>query len=421
MIRRETQRVNHRRRLSDNWCMADISKEIRASGHLIDSGLMRRIFDTIISDGGSFEILQFDIGRTNEEPTVARLSVQTDSVEAMNTILLKLSALGCRVSRDEEAVVAPAPADGVVPADFYSTTNHQTLIRRHGEWVEVDRIRMDGVIVVANGGATVKKFREIMKGDLVVTGLTGIKVQPQFAERSRDEFGFMSGEVSSERKVRLAVDRVADLMQDHSRKVAAVAGPVVVHTGGAPELARLIRSGHIHRLLAGNALAVHDIENALYGTSLGTDLTTGKPVEMGHRNHLRAINEVRRAGSIAALIGEGLVGSGVMYETVHAGIPLSLAGSLRDDGPLPETITDMNAAQDDYARMIRNVDIVLMLSSMLHSIAVGNMLPARVLTVCVDINPAVVTKLKDRGSLQTIGVVTDVGLFLHLLAERLCR
>ena len=229
----------------------------------------------------------------------------------------------------------------------------------------------------------------------------------------------MSGEISTERKVRLVVDKVAEIIGRRNKKLAVVSGPVLVHTGGSNGLIKLIENGYIQLLLAGNALAVHDIEAALYGTSLGIDLSNGKPVEMGHRNHLRAINEVRRAGSIPNLVKEGTLTSGIMSAIVKAGIPFSLAGSLRDDGPLPETITDMNVAQDEHFKLLQGVDIVLMLSSMLHSIAVGNMIPARVLTICVDINPSVVTKLKDRGSLQTIGVVTDVGLFVHMLAEKL--
>ncbi|MFH1686917.1 MAG: TIGR00300 family protein [bacterium] len=399
--------------------MSNLEKTIRAEGHLIDSGLMRRIFDTIVSDGGSFEIDSFDIGRTNDEPTRAELRVRAADQPGLDTILQKLSALGCEICGDEEISLSPAPADGVAPADFYSTTNQQTLVRHEGQWLPVGGLRMDGVIVVSDGRAHVKKFRDLVAGDPVVRGLAGIQVKPEFVQRDRDEFGFMSGEVSSERKVRLAVDRVAALIRSDHPRVAAVAGPVVIHTGGGADLARLIRTGYIQVLLSGNALAVHDIESALYGTSLGTDLNTGKPVEMGHRNHLRAINEVRRAGSIANLVAEGRLTGGVMYEAIKADIDFSLAGSLRDDGPLPETITDMNHAQEDHARALKDVDIVLMLSSMLHSIAVGNMLPAHVMAICVDINPAVVTKLKDRGSLQTIGVVTDVGLFLHLLAEQL--
>jgi len=399
--------------------MPPVEKIVATEGHLIDSGLMRRIFDTIVADNGEFEIIDFRIGRHNDEFSTARLKVSTPDTAAMNTILLKLSALGCVVDEEDEVRLGAAPADGVVPPDFYSTTNQETMIRRNDGWIPVENLRMDGVIVLDDDRPVVKKFRDVHKGEQVVLGLSGIKVKPEFARRDRDDFGFMSGEVSTERKVRLAVDRVAEIVRENKQKLAVVAGPVVVHTGGAADLARLIRQGYVRALLAGNALAVHDIEAALFGTSLGIDLTTGRPVEMGHRNHLRAINEVRRAGSMAALVEKGSLTSGVMYETIKAAVPFSLAGSLRDDGPLPDTITDMNRAQEDHARLLAGVDVVLMLSSMLHSIAVGNMLPARVLTVCVDINPSVVTKLKDRGSLQTIGVVTDVGLFLHLLAERM--
>ncbi len=404
--------------------MGVVEKIVRTEGHLIDSGLMRQIFDTIISDRGQFEIIDFQIGRNNDEFSRAQIRVTTDDAVAMNTILLKLSSLGCLIDQEEEAVLGEAPADGVAPPDFYSTTNHQTQVRVNSQWVPVNGLRMDGVIVVNNPdngacSAVVRKFRDIKKGERIALGLSGIKVKPEYVERDRADFGFMSGDVSTERKVRLAVDRVADLIRGQDKKVITVAGPVVVHTGGAVDLARLIEKGYIHGLLAGNALAVHDIESNLYGTSLGIDLKTGRPVERGHRNHLRAINEVRRAGSIAALIEEGTLKAGAMYATIKSGIPFSLAGSLRDDGPLPETITDMNAAQDDHFKILQGADIVMMLSTMLHSIAVGNMLPGSVLTICVDINPSVVTKLKDRGSLQTIGIVTDVGLFLQLLATKL--
>ncbi len=404
--------------------MAQIEKTVRAEGHLIDSGLMQRIFDTIVADGGRFEVLDFSIGRDNEQFSHARLKVTAANAEAMNTILLKLTGLGCQIDIDRPALLKKAPADGVVPPDFYSTTNYETDIRVNGDWVPVQNLRMDGVIVVrtieGDGvRAEVKKFRDVKMGEQVVCGLEGIRVHPDFVERDRPDFSFMSNDVSSERKVKLFVERAAELIGAPERKVVAVAGPVVVHTGAANDLAALIRGGFIHALLSGNALAVHDIEAALYGTSLGIDLTTGRPVEHGHRNHLRAINEVRRAGSIAGLVEEGTLTSGVMHAAVTAGVPFSLAGSLRDDGPLPDTITDMNRAQEHHADLLRGADIVLMLSTMLHSIAVGNMIPARVVTICVDINPAVITKLKDRGSHQTLGIVTDVGLFVHLLAERL--
>ncbi len=396
-----------------------IEKIVNTSGHLIDSGLMRQIFDTIISDGGSFEVLEFSIGRTNDEFSNASLRITAEDTDSINAILLKLSTLGCRIEETESVLLRPAPADGVVPPDFYSSTNHATQVKVGTQWIDVSNIRMDGVIVVEDYTATVRKFRDIKKGEMVVCGLSGIKVIPEYVERDRSIFSFMSGDVSTERQVKLAVEQIASIIQSNNKRIAVVAGPVVIHTGAAKDLSKLIEHGYINVLLSGNALAVHDIEASLYDTSLGIDKKTGKPVEMGHRNHLRAINEVRRAGSIKNLVDEGTLKSGVMYSAVKAGIPFSLAGSLRDDGPLPDTITDMNRAQEDHSRLLQDIDIVIMLSSMLHSIAVGNMIPARVLTICVDINPAVVTKLKDRGSHQTIGVVTDVGLFLHLLAGKL--
>ncbi len=196
-----------------------------------------------------------------------------------------------------------------------------------------------------------------------------------------------------------------------------VAGPVVVHTGGAAPLASMIRRGLVQALLSGNALGVHDIEAALLGTSLGVRLSDGRQAEHGHRNHMRAINAIYHCGGIRQAVEPGKLTSGVLYECVKAGVPFVLAGSLRDDGPLPETITDMNQAQDAYAEQLKGAGLVLCLGSMLHSIATGNMLPSWVRIVCVDINPAVATKVSDRGTGQAVGVVTDVGLFLDLLAE----
>jgi lysine-ketoglutarate reductase/saccharopine dehydrogenase-like protein (TIGR00300 family) len=281
---------------------------------------------------------------------------------------------------------------------------------------------MDAALVVAAGEVTCRKLRDLRRGDQVVCGMQGIRVSPDVQSRDKPSFGFMSNEVSSERRVETAVARVADMMrrvrQDGGR-MAFVAGPVVVHTGWSQYFCDLIRLGYVDVLLSGNALAVHDIEVALSGTSLGIDLSSGHPVEHGHRNHMRAINAVRRAGGIGRAVATGVLTSGIMHACHVHGVPYILAGSIRDDGPLPETIMDLVAAQDAYSRALAGVDIVVMLSSMLHSIGVGNMLPSWVKVICVDINPAVVTKLSDRGSTQTIGIVTDVGLFLHQLAERL--
>jgi len=315
-----------------------------------------------------------------------------------------------------------ADLDGCAPTDFYSTTNHETHIRRGGKWLAVADQRMDAAIVVDGHQASCRKLRDIRKGDVVVCGVEGIRVVPTFQDRDRHGFAFMSNEVSSERRVEAAVVRIAEMMQAvkaDGGRIAIVAGPVVVHTGGAPYLARLIRGGFVQVLLSGNALAVHDIELALFGTSLGVNLETGRAVEGGHHHHMRAINAVRRAGGIPQAVQQGIIKSGIMYECEKSRVEYVLAGSIRDDGPLPDTLMDLTSAQDRYAECLKGVSLVLMLASMLHGIGVGNMLPSAVRVVCIDINPAVVTKLGDRGSSQTVGIVTDTGLFLHQLAQTL--
>ena len=398
------------------------SQTVEARGHLIDSGDLQAILTTIVEHGAEYVIQRFDVGRTNEDASKLTITVTADSRPSLDHLLEKLSPFGCYVDSLPDAVLRPADVDGAAPDDFYSTTNHRTDVRLDGAWVAVDHQRMDAAIVVADGVASCCKLRDIRKGDRVVCGMHGVRVMPDVQSRDRPTFGFMSNEVSSERRVETAVARVAGLMRrtrDEGGRIAFVAGPVVVHTGGTDYLSALIGAGYVDLLLSGNALAVHDIEFALSGTSLGIDLGSGAPVEHGHRNHMRAINAIRRAGGIARAVATGVLSSGVMYACHMHNVRYILAGSIRDDGPLPETIMDLVAAQDAYAEALAGVDMVVMLSSMLHSIGVGNMLPSWVKVVCVDINPAVVTKLADRGSTQTIGIVTDVGLFLHQLAEAL--
>jgi lysine-ketoglutarate reductase/saccharopine dehydrogenase-like protein (TIGR00300 family) len=399
------------------------SDTIEARGHLIDSGLLSSIFDKIIEFKGSYEILTFDIGRTNDDASSIQMRVTAPDRAALDDLLQQITTFGAHPVRERDVLVRPAEKDRCVPDDFYSTTNHRTHVRLGGQWVEVESQRMDAVIVVTGQTAACRKLRDVKAGEAVVCGHTGIRVTPEFRERDRLGFAFMSNDVSSERRVEGSVARIAQMMRDVKAaggRIAVVAGPVVVHTGGVEHFSSLIRQGFVDVVLAGNALAVHDIEFALSGTSLGIDLVAGAPVEQGHRNHMAAINTINRAGSIRAAVETGVLKSGVMYECVRKGVGYVLAGSIRDDGPLPETVMNLVEAQDQYAAALsNNVHLVLMLSSMLHSIGVGNMLPSWVRVVCVDINPAVVTKLSDRGSQQTVGVVTDVGLFLHRLAEAL--
>jgi lysine-ketoglutarate reductase/saccharopine dehydrogenase-like protein (TIGR00300 family) len=395
---------------------------VEAEGHLIDSHLMEQIFDAVVQFSGRFEVEQFRIGRTNAEPSYLRMKVETPESAGMHQLLAQLIGLGCTPLDTGDAQLMPVESDCCAPEDFYSTTNHRTLIRHHDQWLEVENQRMDALIVVGGGRAACRRLRDLLKGDQVVVGMHGIRVVPESKERDRLAFAFMSNGISSERQVETAVRQTAQLMQQTRAaglKIIIVAGSVVVHTGGAGPLSRLIQSGWVQALLAGNALGVHDIEASLLGTSLGVRQSDGRQEEHGHRNHMRAINAIYHAGGIAKAVETGRLKSGVMYECVRAGVPYVLAGSLRDDGPLPDTITDMNRAQDAYAEQLKGSGLVLCLGSMLHSIAVGNMLPSWVKIVCVDINPAVATKVSDRGTGQMVGVVTDVGLFLDLLAREL--
>ena len=397
---------------------------VEAQGHLIDSHVMELIFDKVVACDGRFEVEQFRIGRTNDEPSYLRLKVEAPSRERMEGMLQHLMDLGCSPVDAGDAVLREVERDRCAPEEFYSTTNHRTLVRHGQEWVQVENQRMDALIVVTGGRAFCRRLRDIRAGDNVVVGMRGIRVAPESKERDRLAFAFMANGISSERQVETAVRQTAALVRqcrEQGQKIVVVAGPVVIHTGGGRPLAALIRLGWVQALLSGNALGVHDVEAALLGTSLGVRLSDGRQAEHGHRNHMRAINAIYHSGGIRAAVAEGKLTGGVLYECVQAGVPFVLAGSLRDDGPLPETITDMNRAQDAYAEQLKDAGLVLCLGSMLHSIATGNMLPSWVKIVCIDINPAVATKVSDRGTGQAVGVVTDVGMFLELLAKALIQ
>ena len=407
------------------------SRTIRLEGHLLDSGLINRALDLVVESGGSFQVLKFQLGEQRQSTSAAEVKVSAPSHEVMEEILSQLIDLGAvDLPQDErDAKLEPCTQPGVSPDDFYVTTIYPTEVRINGEWVKVLAQRMDGAIALTHtpGGvvARCKLLRDLEVGDQVVVDVQGIRTvrKPESREqRNTQEFSFMSAGVSSERRVELVVEQVAwELRQirDQGGKVVVTAGPVVIHTGGGEHLAHLIREGYVQALLGGNAIAVHDIEQNLMGTSLGVDMKRGVAVRGGHRHHLKVINTIRRYGSIAKAVEQGVVNGGVLYECVHNGVPFSLAGSIRDDGPLPDTQMDLIKAQQEYAQLLEGADMILMLSSMLHSIGVGNMTPAGVKMVCVDINPAVVTKLNDRGSVESVGVVTDVGLFLSLLVQQL--
>ncbi len=403
--------------------MSERTVRLTARGHLIDSGLMSRYLALVVENGGRYDLLRFDIGRTVEDFSTVEFAVHAQA-ESLDAIVAELVSLGCTVESTAPALLAPCPGPRTAPDAFYSTTHHRTEVHTKAGWIPVESQRMDACIVVDSDGERARcvKLRDLRPGDLVVCGGTGVRTFPPFKSREARDFVFMSNEVSSERRVERMVGQIANERRDvraRNGRVVIVAGPVVVHTGGGEHLTRLIRDGYVQALLAGNALAVHDVEQALYGTSLGVDLSTGIPAREGHMNHMRAIHAIYKAGSLRAAVEQGVLTRGVFRECIARGVPFVLAGSIRDDGPLPEVLMDLIEAQEKTAKELVGADLVMILATMLHGIGVGNMLPSSVRTVCVDIHPAVVTKLVDRGSSHALGVVTDVGLFLRLLADEL--
>ncbi|MFA7562955.1 MAG: TIGR00300 family protein [Methanoculleus sp.] len=399
-------------------------REIELEGHIIDSGVMTLVFDRIMDMGGEFEILTFNVGKLKTDTSYARLRVTAPDDHLLDAILSELHRLGARAPEIGDVTLVPAEGDRILPKGFYSTTNHPTFLKYQDEWLPVERIEMDCHIVVdeTKKRAICTPISKIRAGDAVVVSETGVRVVYPERPRKVSTFEFMHGTVSSERPSGAIIGKIArEILKSKKRgeKIALVGGPAIVHTGAAGALAEMIREGYIDVLFAGNALATHDIESNLFGTSLGMNVKTGTLVTGGHKHHIRAISEVMRAGSIKNAVDRGVVTGGIMYECVKKGIPFVLAGSIRDDGPLPDTITDAVEAQDAMRRHIHDLGMVVMVGTLLHSIAVGNCLPSYVKTVCVDINPASVTKLMDRGTTQAIGVVSDAGTFLPLLCEQL--
>jgi lysine-ketoglutarate reductase/saccharopine dehydrogenase-like protein (TIGR00300 family) len=404
------------------------SDTVELRGHIIDSYALPQIMDEIMDRGGDYVIEHIEVGRRKDEPSYVRIKISAPTRELLDVLLDRAQRVGA-VSEDLEQVeLAPAPADGVFPEEFYSTTNLATEVRLQRQWVEVDWPEMDCGIAVdpdARRAWTVA-LSDVKAGEQIVVGHAGVKVMPM--ERPREQppvFAFMGSNVSSEKPKALLIHEIAEKLRDireRGGRVLLVGGPVLVHTGTRDLVADLIRQRYVNVLFAGNGLATHDIEMAMFGTSLGVSLAQGVPLEGGHEHHLRAINRVRRAGSIAAAVQQGLIPNGIMHACVESGASMVLAGSIRDDGPLPDVITDMLEAQRRMRAEVRKgVDLVLVLSSMLHGIATGNLLAADITTVCVDINPAVVTKLADRGSFQAIGLVMDVEGFLRELMASLVQ
>ena len=401
-----------------------LQETVTLEGHIIDSDILRRVMSKIVEEQGEFEVLEFQVGRTNEEPSFARLAVRAESPETLDRVLEAIAYLGA-VAKVADAAFVPAERDGILPDEFYATSNFDTFVRIDGRWIAARDTKMDCAIVLSGGEPSCRKQRAVRAGEQVLLRGAGIRVRPpERARKTGQGFGFMTNEVSAEVNKEIAIAAAAREMRAtraRGEKIVVVPGPAVVHSGGDAALARLVQRGWVDVLLSGNAFAVHDLEKAILRTSLGVCQLSGRAVEGGSRNHLFAINAVNRAGGVRAAVESGLAHSGVMFEVVRAGIPFVLAGSIRDDGPLAEVITDVLRAQEAYIQALEGAGLCLLLASALHAIAVGNLLPARVFTVCVDMTESVPVKLGNRGTLQAIGLVTDVGFFLQRLEAELER
>ena len=407
------------------------TETIELRGHILDNQTLPRVLDQIVSLGADYRIDKIDIGHTRKDTSRARVTVTAKDDATLQSVIELIARSGATQLNRSDAVLESAPRDGVLPDDFYATTNLATEILIAGRWLRVENAEMDCALVVdkKKKRARCVRMHRVAKGDAVVTGHAGVRVEAPGRSEGREgaekeAFGFMGSAVSSEKPKHLVIREIARAIRAAKKrreKILFVGGPAIVHTGAGPHLEKIIRAGFIDILFAGNALAAHDIESALFGTSLGVSLQSGAPVEHGHEHHLRTINRIRAAGSIAAAVKKGVIPSGIMRACVEKKIPFVLSGSIRDDGPLPDVIVDMPQAQDAMRALLPGVTLALMVGTTLLSIATGNMLAASVRTICVDINPAVVTKLADRGTFQAIGLVTDAELFLRTLAKELGR
>lgn len=401
----------------------DFVEDVEVSGHIIDSLILPKILDLITAAGGSFRIKQISIGQARSDPSYALVEVRAASARRLAEILDAIGDHGAAVTHGQDIRLLPAEVDGAFPEGFYSTTNQRTEIRFRGQWLSVARQEMDCGIVVDPDEQTAHcvPMAEVRQGQQVIVGHAGVRVFPPERNLATHSFEFMNSAVSTEKPKGVAIRQIARQLfsAKNSGRTVLVGGPAIVHSGSGEHFCQLIRRGYVDCLLAGNALAAHDIEQSMFGTSLGVRLDRGDIVEAGHEHHLRAINRVRRAGGIPQAVESGILKSGIMYECVKNHVDFLLAGSIRDDGPLPEVVTDALQAQSKMRELVRDATFCLMIATTLHSVAVGNLLPAWVEVVCVDINPSTVIKLSDRGSFQTVGLVTDVEPFLRSLVGEL--
>jgi lysine-ketoglutarate reductase/saccharopine dehydrogenase-like protein (TIGR00300 family) len=403
--------------------MSKFSREIEVRGHLIDSLILTKIFDGVMDLGGEFEVKKIQIGKKKKDESYAKIRVTGNNQKHLDEILQLVYREGATAKIQKEVTLKPASKNFVMPDTFYSTTNNHTQIFLKGKWIQVDNMMMDKCILVKGNKAKCVPILDVRKGDKIVVGEEGLRITPPKRPREgMNVFQFMGGSSSSERPTQHIAKKVAEDIYKTRKlggKIVFVGGPAIIHTGAADSVSTLIKLGYINAVLAGNALAVHDIENATLGTSLGMNVHDGTLAVRGYRNHMQTINSVFKAGSISKMVRSKKLTKGIMYECIKKNIPFVLAGSIRDDGPLPDVITDITVAQKKYKEVLKNAKMVIMASTMLHSIATGNMLPADVKIIIVDINQPTVTKLMDRGTWQALGIVSDVGAFLPMVTQEI--
>jgi lysine-ketoglutarate reductase/saccharopine dehydrogenase-like protein (TIGR00300 family) len=403
--------------------MTKYSKIIEVRGHLIDSLVLTKIFDSVMDLNGKFEVMKISVGKLKTDESYAKLRVIGKNKSQLNEIITAIHREGATTKAQRNCKTRIATKNMLFPDNFYSTTNNHTAIYHNNKWIKVDSMMMDKCIVLKGSKAKCVPIREVKKGDKIIVGEDGIRVStPERPREGMNVFQFMGSGSSSERPTQHIARKVAeDIIKTKKQggKIVLVGGPAIVHTGAADAVAKMIKTGHINAVLAGNALAVHDVEYATLGTSLGMRVKDGTLAVRGHRNHMDAINSVFKYGSLKKMVQQKKLTSGIMYECIKKKIPFVLAGSLRDDGPLPDVITDIAVAQKEYKKVLKDASMVIMVSTMLHSIATGNMLPANVKVIVIDINQPTVTKLMDRGTWQALGIVSDVGAFLPMVANQI--
>jgi len=402
------------------------SETIELRGHIIDSLILPKVLDQILTHGANFKITEINIGKKRADQSFARIEVSAETGEALDELILRLRQQGAEVLERANAQIAAASADGVFPPDFYVTTNQQTFVRIDGKEIEVQPAMMDSAIAVdrKRGTARAVKFFDVRKGDEIVIGHQGVRVVPvQRATTRTDVFQFINTIVDAdEPKSAIIRELAGELHRAHAAKgkIAAVVGPAIVRTGAGQHLVRLIESRYVDRLFAGNSFAAYDVERALFGTSLGMnpDLAFARG---GRENLIRAVNAIRQAGGIASAVEKKILTSGIMHACVHHNVDIVLTGSIRDEGPIPGVTTDAIEAQKMMRKKLADVTHALLLANIQHSLAVASMLAPTVKTVCVDIDPSAVERAVEHQPLQSIGLVTDVEPFLRELADCLTQ